>query len=75
MTLVISLLVVYKAKLLDPISRIKKGTATDEDIQKVLEFNKNPNIGMTDEILKQDFERELIAEKYGKPAAFFMTFF
>ena len=66
---------VQRAKLLDPINRIKKGTATDEDIQKVLEFNKNPNIGMTDEILKQDFERELIAEKYGKPAAFFMTFF
>jgi len=66
---------VQRAKLLDPISRIKKGTATDEDIQQVLEFNKNPDIGMTDEILKQDFERELIAEKYGKPAAFFMTFF
>ena len=64
---------VQRAKLLDPISRIKEGTATDEDIQQVLEFNKNPDVGMTDEILKQDFKRELLAEKYGKPAAFFMT--
>ena len=64
---------VQRAKLLDPISRIKEGTATDEDIQQVLEFNKNPDVGMTDEILKQDFKRELLAEKYGKTAAFFMT--
>ncbi len=64
---------VQRAKLLDPINRIKKGTATDDDIQQVLEFNKNPDVGMTDEILKQDFKRELLAEKYGKTAAFFMT--
>ena len=64
---------VQRAKLLDPISRIKEGTATDEDIQQVLEFNNNPDVSMTDEILKQDFKRELLAEKYGKTAAFFMT--
>ena len=62
-----------RTQTMDPLNRIKDGTASDEDIQKVIDFNKNPNVGLTDEILEQDLKREILGEKYGTIPAFFMT--